>query len=260
MLNIENKLTLAREEVALRNFESAIEYIDEVLEEYPSDKEALWQRIHIPFLHYIDIICRDFKIEKEIALSESFEIDFHLTSNAKKITDLKNECLFYLKTYFRISSERERNDLFTKMESSSMQKLYINDLNYLLELDNIVIGANAFVSKLILEYCNKVYLNNLKKRQEIPEGILNLKSYAESNLKSANSAMFMEVNENFTDTKIWMEKILAEDEEQKKKQKLKSEKAAKSSRRIKPVYIFSFLIVLMLVVFFILYKILQKYT
>jgi hypothetical protein len=86
-----------------------------------------------------------------------------------------------------------------------------------------------------------------------------MKATAEANLKQADAAMFLEVNENFMDTKIWMEKILAEDEEEKKKRK-KTEEKKLNKRRINPVYIFSFLIILVIVMFIILYKILQQYT
>lgn len=259
MLNIENKLTLAGEEVALKNFESAIEYIDEILELHPAHKEALWQRILIPYKYYLYIICTDFKVEEQIASSEGYDVDFDLTPNAKKIIDLRNQSLYYAKTYFQISSEKERNDLFIKIDKARMMRLFRNDLNYLLELDSLVFGANAYVSKLIVEYCNKIYLNDLKHRYEIPESILTLKSYAEANLKQANSAVFLEVNENFTDTKLWMEKILAEDEEEKRKKKKYEEKGIKKPR-LNPVYVFSFLIVLIIVMFIVLYKILQQYT
>jgi hypothetical protein len=136
-----------------------------------------------------------------------------------------------------------------------MMRLFRNDLNYLLELDGMVFGSNANVSRLIVEYCNKVYLNDLKHRYEIPESILNLKSYAEANLKQVNSPLFLEVNENFTDTKLWMEKILAEDDEEKRKKKKAEEKGIKKPR-LNPVYVFSFLIALIIVMCFVLYKIL----
>ncbi len=263
MLNIENRLTLAREEVALKNFVSAIEYIDEILEEYPSNKDALWQRIYIPFLHYIDIICRDFKIEKEIVVNENYEIDYDLTLNARKILELRTESLFYIKTYFEITSDRERDDLFVKLEKNRMVRLYISDLNYLLELDLIANGSCASICKLLVEYCNKIYLEDLKRRFEIPENILNLKAYAEENLKRVNSGMFLEINEDFTSTKIWMEKFLAEDEEHKRKQKALQEKGKTKRERkfkINPVYVFTGFIILLIVMFIILYKILMKYT
>jgi len=259
MLNIENKLTLAGEEVALKNFESAIEYIDEILELYPTNKEALWQRILIPYKYYLDIICNDFKVEEHIASSEGYDIEYDLTPNAKKIADLRNQSMYYVKTYFQISGEKERNDLFTKIDKARMMRLFRNDLNYILELDGIAYGSNSYVSKLLVEYCNKIYLNDLKHRYEIPESILNLKSYAEANLKHVNSAEFLEVNENFMDTKIWMEKILAEDEEEKKRMKKAEEKGLKRPR-LNPVYVFSFLIILIILMCFILYKILQRYT
>lgn len=259
MLNIENKLTLAREEVAIKNFESAIEYIDEILELHPANKEALWQRILIPYLYYLDIICTDFKVEPHIASSEGYDIDYELTPNAKKIVDLRNQSLYYAKTYFQISNERERNELFTKIDKARMMRLFRNDLNYLLELDGISYSSNAYVCKLIVEYCNKVYLNDLKHRYEIPESILKLKSDAEANLKQADAALFLEVNENFNDTKTWMEKILAEDDEDKRRRKEATEKGYKKPR-LNPVYVFSFFIVLIIVVFIVLYKILQRYT
>lgn len=259
MLNIENKLTLAREEVALKNFDSAIEYIDEILELHPSNKDALWQRILIPYKYYLNIICHDFKIDENIASSEGYDIDYDLTPNAKKIADLRNQSMYYVRTYYMVSSEKERNELFERIEKARMMRLFRNDLNYLLELDSMVFGSNSYVSKLILEYCNKTYLNDLKHRYEIPEGILNLKTYAETNLKKTNSPLFLEINENFMDTKIWMEKILAEDEEEKRRQKKAEEKGIKA-RKINPVYIFSFLIILIIVMFIILYKILQRYT
>ncbi|MBP9096146.1 MAG: hypothetical protein KBG21_06030 [Ignavibacteria bacterium] len=259
MLNIENKLTLAQEEVALKNFESAIEYIDEILELHPTHKEALWQRILIPYKYYLDIICTDFKVEPHIASSEGYDIDYDLTPNAKKIADMRNQSMYYAKTYFQISNEKDRNDLFVKIDKAGMMRLFRNDLNYLLELDGMVFGSNANVSRLIVEYCNKVYLNDLKHRYEIPESILNLKSYAEANLKQVNSPLFLEVNENFTDTKLWMEKILAEDDEEKRKKKKAEEKGIKKPR-LNPVYVFSFLIALIIVMCFVLYKILQRYT
>ncbi|MBS1491965.1 MAG: hypothetical protein JST55_00560 [Bacteroidetes bacterium] len=259
MLNIENKLTLAAEEVALKNFESAIEYIDEILEIHPANKDTLWQRILIPYRYYLDIICHDFKIEEQIASSEGYDIDYDLTPNAKKIADLRNQSLYYAKTYFQISNEKERNELFIKIDKVRMMRLFRNDLNYLLELDGIAFGANAYVSKLIVEYCNKVYLNDLKHKYEIPQGIIDMKAAAEANLKQANAAMFLEVNENFMDTKIWMEKILAEDEEEKKKKK-KAEDKKLNKPRLNPIYVFSFLIILVIVMFIILYKILQNYT
>ena len=88
---------------------------------------------------------------------------------------------------------------------------------------------------------------------------MNLKSYAEANLKQVNSPLFLEVNENFTDTKLWMEKILAEDDEEKRKKKKAEEKGIKKPR-LNPVYVFSFLIALIIVMCFVLYKILQRYT
>ena len=256
MLNLENNLTLAREEVALKNFESAIEYIDEILELHPTNKEALWQRILIPYKYYLDIICTDFKVEENIASSEGYDIDYDLTPNSRKISDLRTESMFYIKTYFHISEEKERNELFAKIEKAKMMRLLRNDLNYLLELDGIALGSNAYVSKLIVEYCNKVYLNDLKHRYEIPESIINLKSHHEANLKQVNTPMFLEINQAFTDTKMWMEKILAEDEEEKRRRKEKGTKKP----WFKPVYIFSFFIILIIVMFIILYKILQNYT
>ena len=259
MLNIQNKLTLAGEEVALGNYESAVEYIDEILEVHPSNKEALWQRIVIPYQYFIQIICTDFKIEKVIASSESYEIDYDLTPHSKKINELKAESLFYIKTYFQIASERERNELFTKLEKAKMLHLVKNNLNYLLELDGIALNSNSKVSALILDYCNKIYLDNLKHRREIPPGIINLKNFAEENLKRTDSPSFLEMNENFNDTKIWMEKILAEDEEDKRKKKME-EASGKKRFKLNPVYVFSFLILLIIAIFFVLYKILLKYT
>jgi hypothetical protein len=259
MLNIENKLTLAREEVALKNFESAVEYIDEILELHPTNKEALWQRILIPYKYYLDIICNDFKVEEHIASSEGYDIDYDLTPNARKISDLRNESMYYIKTYFQISEERERNELFIKIDRARMMRLLRNDLNYLLELDGIALGYNAYVSKLIVEYCNKVYLNDLKHRYEIPESIINLKSHHEANLKQVNSPMFLEINESFMDTKLWMEKILAEDEEEKRRKRKTAERVGKKTR-MNPLYLFSFLIILIILMCFVLYKILQRYT
>jgi len=259
MLNIQNKLTLAGEEVALGNFDSAIEYIDEILELHPSNKEALWQRFYIPYQYFIQIICSDFKIEKEIASSESYEIDYDLTPHSKKINDLKTESLFYIKTYFQISTERERNELFHKLEKAKLLHLVKNNLNYLLELDAIALNSNSKVSALILEYCNKIYLDNLKHRRENPPGIINLKNFAEENLKRTDPPMYLEMNENFNDTKIWMERILAEDEAEKRKKK-QDEESGKKRIKINPVYVFSFFIILIIAIFFILYKILLKYT
>ncbi len=257
MLNIENKFTLAREEIALKNFDSAIEYIDEILELHPANKEALWQRILIPYQYYLDVICSDFKVQPHIASSDGYDIDYELTPNSKLIADLRTQSLYYAKTYFQISNEKERNELFTKIDKSKMMRLFRNDLDYLRELDSIAFGSNAYVSRLLIEYCNKIYLNDLKHRYEIPENILILKSYAEANLKKVNAPLFLEVNENFTDTKTWMEKILAEDEEEKRG-KTKGEKLGKP--RLNPVYVFSFFIIIIIAMFFVLSKILQNYT
>lgn len=263
MLNIQNKLTLAAEEAALKNFISAIEYIDEILELYPSNKDALWQRIYIPFLYYVDIICKDFKIEKEIVVNENYEIDYDLTFNAAKILELRTESLFYIKTYFEIASDKERDELFMKLEKNKMVRLYINDINYLLELDLIANGSCASICRLLVEYCNKIYLEDLKRRFEVPENILNLKAYAEENLKRVNTPLYLEINENFTDTKTWMEKFLAEDEEQKRKQIALQQKGKSGQQRkfkLNPIYVFTSLIILIIVLFFILYKILMRYT
>lgn len=259
MLNIQNKLALAGEEVALGNFESAIEYVDEVLEVHPSNKEALWQRFYIPYQYYVQIICNDFKIGKEIASSESYEVDYDLTPHSKKINDLKAESLFYIKTYFQISTEKERTELFNKLEKGKLLHLVKNNLDYLLELDALALNSNSKISALILEYCNKIYLENLKHRRENPPGIINLKNFAEENLKRTDPPAFLEMNENFNDTKIWMEKILAEDDEDRRKKK-KVEESREKKFKLNPVYWFSFLIILMIIMFFILYKILLNYT
>lgn len=258
MFNIENRLTLAREEAAIKNFESAIEYIDEILELYPAHQEALWQRILIPYKYYLDIICNDFKVEEHIASSEGYDIDYDLTPNARKISELRTESMFYIKTYFQISEEAERYSMFVKIEKAKLMRLIRNDLNYLLELDEIAYGRSAYVSKLIIEYCNKNYLNDLKHKYEIPEGIINLKAHHEANLKQTNSPMFLEINEAFTDTKMWMEKILAEDEEEKKKKKKAGD--LKQRKKINSVYIFAGLVILLIVMFIILFNILSRYT
>jgi hypothetical protein len=258
MLNIENKLTLAQEETALKNYESAIEYIDEILEKYPSHKDALWQRVYIPYQYYINIVSVDFRIDKEIAMSEDYEIDYGLTPNAAKIGELRTQCLHYFKTLFQVSGERERNELFERMEKNRMMRLIRNDFNFLLELDRLVLGGNASVNKLILEYCNRIYLGDLKRGFEIPQSIIDMKKNAESILRRLDMEMFLITNELFEERKTAIQKYLREEKELKQKRKTQSEKPAKF--RINPVYIFVSAIVLIIIMFFILLQILGKYT
>jgi hypothetical protein len=256
MLNIENKLTLAEEEIAIKNYESAIEYIDEILEKFPSNKDALWQRIHIPYLQFVNIVSIDFRIDKEIAMSEDYEIDYGLTSNAAKLGELRRQSLHYFKTLFQVSNEKERNELFTRLEKHRMMRILRNDFNFLLELNRLVLGGSGYVNKLILEYCNKIYLDDLKNGYEVPKAILEMKKESEEHLKKLDMEMFLITDEIFTEKKSAIQKYRAE----KKRMEKQGSTTPEARARINSFYIFGGLIVLLVILFIILFNILAAYV
>jgi len=209
-INIANKHHLAKEEIALGNYDSAIEYYDEILEHHPAHEDTLWMRALMPYEKYLNLICREFKVTKELAVNENYEIDIDSSIYADRLYRFKKECLYYLTTLFQVSDEYIREDAIKKMEKNYMVRFFKDDLSYLENLNEVCDYRSPVVCKMILEYCNKVFLSHLRKRQDVPEEILYVKARTEENLKKFNAEVEIALNTDFNEKKKIIEEYLAE--------------------------------------------------
>jgi len=210
-INIANKHQLAIEEIALENYDSAIEYFDEILEHYPSHEETLWMRALMPYEKYLNLICREFKVTRELAVNENYEIELDSSIYADRLYKLRKECLYYLMTLFQVADEYVRENTIKKMEKNHMIKLIKDDLDFLQPLNEACEYRSPVVCKLILEYCNKIYLHNLRRRKEIPQDIVYIKSQIEENLRKFNAEVEIALNTDFNEKKKIIEEFLRDE-------------------------------------------------